>query len=1189
MKKELNNMRNNSRKYLLMALLSSVAALPNAHAKGTTNANVAEDLNRSMLKSARDVSAPVNTDAKTQPQEERNPLGLATINSINPSTGTTLLMYSALKGDINQVQHLINQGADVNIKNNNNLTALRYALHANNLDIAKILVDNGADTSFLGEQEPAIRQALEERQVQIVAIAPTAKAAFPTPATTNNFTPIATATVDSQAVTPANNQTSAPIALAIQSDDTVSPTSGYKEMLQKDGKFKDYGDPVVNAAELGDLNTIKELVSQGYSVNSTGKFSTTPLMVASYYGHNDVVDYLIKNGAKVNSADDAGMTPLAFAHLGVKSEVAAMLLANGATPDEFEDKKPAAGPLFFAAGGLFGASGTTAAVVGGAAAAAGVGVAIGGSGGSGGGSSGGGGGDSGDHTGAISDLEKNSTGAGVTVAIIDNGVQKTGPFTDGSHATESGDGDGFNTVNYDFTVANSNGVVVWDSNSKSFTTSGGAADGTPENNSDKNGHGTENALIINQIASDSKILSIRTLDANGFLDLKATYEGIQYAATRGAKVVNNSWGYFGGSYLNMSVPDAALLAKQGLSIAGFINNDGDFIPYDTPLKITDSLKDAINNGAVLVWATGNDSQDNPNITAGLYLLDPNLDQNATGTSGTANPDIAKHWLNAGAVKDNGDGTYDIAATSSNKCGLTKERCLVAVATSTSHAAAEVSGAVAKLISSGLTPEQAASRILATAYYIDNSGKTVSSDGVTAATIESGNAAMSSEIASITDANGASNEIYGHGLLNRDLAFGTFGSLFVRTTSGAPGGALLGESSVKLGKAFGDALANSNVKFIAFDNAGNAVSDIGNASFSVDLTNLVSRDASRLNLDDAMQNLGNSHFENTTAFENGKVEFNNYATEKDPSEIISPENESSAMQGNFAYTNNFGATSQTISHNVKMDQLFGFGAITSPEESYTILDSTTKNPYLGFAEEGMNSVTESNLTKNISVKFGAFNGKENNIYDDYSSPGKDVSGTVGEITYSLNNSSIAMQGGSIVEEGAFLGSETDGIFATDGKTPTNFVGISGQTKFSNNLSIFGYYVMGASTPETGANTLFSDISTIRSSAYSLGISYDGIANDNSTIGFAISQPLHVDKATASFSYDAGTDANGQIERKTTELNLTPSGREMDLQSYYHLKMDNNTSQTISTIYRINPDNIATNPDEAILMYKIKNKF
>jgi ankyrin repeat protein len=72
------------------------------------------------------------------------------------------------------------------------------------------------------------------------------------------------------------------------------------------------GNPLLAAAETGDLVTVKTLIQQGAPINeaSSSEFGWTPLIGAIFHNQTNVVHCLVESGADVNLADRNGVTPL---------------------------------------------------------------------------------------------------------------------------------------------------------------------------------------------------------------------------------------------------------------------------------------------------------------------------------------------------------------------------------------------------------------------------------------------------------------------------------------------------------------------------------------------------------------------------------------------------------------------------------------------------------------------------------------------------------------------------------------------------------------------------------------------------------------------------------------------------------------------------------------------------------------
>ncbi len=84
------------------------------------------------------------------------------------------------------------------------------------------------------------------------------------------------------------------------------------------------------AAESGDLEQVKEVLSSGINVNVRVDLEETALMGACRAGYIQVVKALIEKGARVNDRNSFGLSPLILSAAVGHFEVAKFLIDNGA-------------------------------------------------------------------------------------------------------------------------------------------------------------------------------------------------------------------------------------------------------------------------------------------------------------------------------------------------------------------------------------------------------------------------------------------------------------------------------------------------------------------------------------------------------------------------------------------------------------------------------------------------------------------------------------------------------------------------------------------------------------------------------------------------------------------------------------------------------------------------------------------
>ena len=93
-----------------------------------------------------------------------------------------------------------------------------------------------------------------------------------------------------------------------------------------------------DAAEVGNIDAVKQHLAAGTDVNAKDKDGWTPLHPASYEGHVEIVELLIGKGADVNAKVEfgsfQGKTPLDAANNRSRTEIVSLLRKHGGKTGE---------------------------------------------------------------------------------------------------------------------------------------------------------------------------------------------------------------------------------------------------------------------------------------------------------------------------------------------------------------------------------------------------------------------------------------------------------------------------------------------------------------------------------------------------------------------------------------------------------------------------------------------------------------------------------------------------------------------------------------------------------------------------------------------------------------------------------------------------------------------------------------
>jgi len=206
---------------------------------------------------------------------------------------------AARKGDIEAVKQHLAAGRNVNAKDDKGRTPLHRAAREGHKEVAELLIAAGAALNSKDKEgKTPLHHAARWGHTNIAAL-------------------LIAAGAD---VNAKDNKGRTPLDRAV----------GYTEIVallrKHGGKTSEELNALIDAAEAGNIEAVKQHLAAGMDVNAKDEDGVTPLHEAALWGHNEVAELLIANGADVNARDKDGKTPFDVAS---NDETADLLRKHG--------------------------------------------------------------------------------------------------------------------------------------------------------------------------------------------------------------------------------------------------------------------------------------------------------------------------------------------------------------------------------------------------------------------------------------------------------------------------------------------------------------------------------------------------------------------------------------------------------------------------------------------------------------------------------------------------------------------------------------------------------------------------------------------------------------------------------------------------------------------------------------------
>lgn len=252
--------------------------------------------------------------------------------------GNPVLCYACSLNDPGILKLLINNNADIHIKDTGGRTCLHWAMRNENIEIAEILITEGAEIDIKDlEGVTPLQYAISRGKKDHVRFLVEKGANDP-----NGLTLLHYAAVygDAEACQKLINKG---VYVNIKDNSNRSPLhlsaeKGYKNIVELLCEYKanintsdkDDWTPLLSSVWYKQWDVALFLIEKGAHVNVKDSIGHTPLHYAAEQGQEAVVELLLEKGADVSDVDNDGDTPLHHAAYQGHTDIAQLLLSKGA-------------------------------------------------------------------------------------------------------------------------------------------------------------------------------------------------------------------------------------------------------------------------------------------------------------------------------------------------------------------------------------------------------------------------------------------------------------------------------------------------------------------------------------------------------------------------------------------------------------------------------------------------------------------------------------------------------------------------------------------------------------------------------------------------------------------------------------------------------------------------------------------
>ena len=224
-----------------------------------------------------------------------------------------------------------------------------------------------------------------------------------------------------------------------------------------------------------------------------------------------------------------------------------------------------------------------------------------------------------------------------------------------------------------------------------------------------------------------------------------------------------------------------------------------------------------------------------------------------------------------------------------------------------------------------------------------------------------------------------------------------------------------------------------------------------------------------------------------------------------------------------------------------DDMAGEGAESIEPGMFTD-DGAFANPFLGFARNGA-SIGYATGGESGTFRIATFHGKAQ-YGERRDTDAGEAAGALME--YRFGRSGLAVQAGWLAEAKAAVGGRPSGAFG-EIAADSVIAGLSAHRSVGAGWTLLASAHAGTSHAKMREHGMVRDPSVLWTGSFALGLV--GGDRTGGQLGFRLSQPLRVESGHAQFRWVSGRTPDGRVTVDEAALDLEPSGRQLDMELAY----------------------------------------